>query len=130
MKPTPVIPSRNAALAVVLAILTTSCAKHATPERAPDQDWRVTGGEPGQSRWSPLDQIDRANVKSLRVAWTYHSTDGSPSSQGEIQAPPIVVRGVLYATSPTLVLFALRADSGTVLWRFDPFSGRTRERHA
>ncbi|HEX7981812.1 MAG TPA: c-type cytochrome, partial [Gemmatimonadaceae bacterium] len=122
--------SRPTALAVALAILATSCARHATPERAPDQDWRVTGGEPGQSRWSPLDQINRANVKSLQVAWTYHAGDGSPQSRGEIQAPPIVAHGVLYSTSPTLVLFALRADSGRVLWRFDPFEGRARESHA
>jgi quinoprotein glucose dehydrogenase len=122
--------SRPTTLLVALAILTISCAKHPTAERAPDQDWRVTGGEPGQSRWSPLDQINRANVKSLQVAWTYHSANGSPSSMGEIQAPPIVVRGVLYATSPSLVLFALRADSGRVLWRFDPFEGRSPERHA
>src|SRR6476660_2115409 len=122
------ITSRSAMLA--LAILTISCAKHPTPDRTPDQDWRVTGGEPGQSRWSPLDQINRANVKSLQVAWTYHSANGSPSSMGEIQAPPIIVRGVLYATSPSLVLFALRADSGRVLWRFDPFEGRAPERHA
>jgi len=124
------ITSRPTAVIVALTILATSCAKHAASDRVPDQDWRVTGGEPGQSRWSPLDQIDRANVKSLQVAWTYHSTDGSPSTQGEIQAPPIVVRGVLYATSPSLVLFALRADSGRVLWRFNPFDGRTAERHA
>ena len=130
MKPTLVNTSRAATLGVALAILASSCAKYPTPERVPDQDWRVTGGEPGQSRWSPLDQINRANVKSLRLAWTYHSGDGSPASQGEIQAPPIVAHGVLYATSPTLVLFALRADSGRVLWRFDPFAGRTAERHA
>ena len=36
----------------------------------------------------------------------------SPQNRGEIQATPIVVRGVLYSTSPSLALFALRADSG------------------
>src|SRR4051794_36328457 len=90
MKPTLVNTSCHATLAVALTILASSCARHPTSDRVPDQDWRVTGGEPGQSRWSPLDQINRANVKSLHVAWTYHSSDGAPSSQGEIQAPPIV----------------------------------------
>jgi quinoprotein glucose dehydrogenase len=94
-----------------------------------DVDWRVTGGAPSQTRFSPLDQIDRANVKSLRVAWIYHTGDASSADHTEIQASPIVVHGVLYSTSPGLALFALRAATGEQLWRFDPFVGRERERH-
>jgi quinoprotein glucose dehydrogenase len=89
-------------------------------------DWRVTGGEPGQTRFSPLDQITRANVKSLRVAWVHHAGDASPQNRSEIQATPIVVHGVLYSTSPSLVLFALHAGTGKQLWRFDPFEGQSR----
>ena len=69
-------------------------------------------------------------MKSLRVAWVYHAGDASPANRSEIQATPIVVHGVLYGTSPSLALFALRAESGALLWRFDPFEGRTREAHA
>jgi quinoprotein glucose dehydrogenase len=115
-------------LAVLIVISTATCARRAAPPL--DQDWRVTGGEPGQTRYSPLDQINRTNVKSLRVAWVYHAGDASPANRSEIQATPIVVHGVLYGTSPSLALFALRAESGALLWRFDPFEGRTREAHA
>ena len=121
-------PFTRAVLALVLAI--TACARHDPPAPAADADWRVTGGEPGQTRYSPLDQIDRTNVKRLRVAWVYRAGDASPQNRSEIQATPIVVRGVLYSTSPSLALFALRAESGQQLWRFDPFEGRTREAHA
>jgi len=98
---------------------------------APTQtnDWPVTGGEPGNSRYSPLDQINRGNVARLRVAWTYHTGDLPPSGRGEIQATPIVVDGVLYTTTPALAVIAIRADSGTVLWRFDPFTNRARVSH-
>ena len=98
------------------------------PSRA-DRDWAVTGGEPGQTRYSPLAQIDRENVKRLQVAWTYHAGDASPANRSEIQATPIVVHGVLYATSPSLAVFALRAGEGTPLWRFDPFTSQPRESH-
>jgi quinoprotein glucose dehydrogenase len=37
------------------------------------------------------------------------------------------VEGVLYATSPRLVVFALDARSGREKWRFDPFAGGERE---
>jgi quinoprotein glucose dehydrogenase len=118
-----------AGLASALAAGAASCARHQPPRPLADQDWRVTGGEPGQTRYSSLEQINRANVKRLRVAWVYHAGNASPENRSEIQATPIVVRGVLYATSPSLELFALRAESGAPLWRFDPFAGRARETH-
>ncbi len=94
-----------------------------------DRDWPVTGGDAGQSRFSPLTQIDRTNVRRLQVAWTYHAGDASPAGRSEIQATPIVMHGVLYATSPSLAAFALRADNGAVIWRFDPFQLQPRQSH-
>ena len=79
-----------------------SCAQPGRTAAREDVDWRVTGGEPGMTRYSPLDEITRGNVKSLRVAWVYHAGDASPQNRSEIQARPIVVRGVLYSTSPSL----------------------------
>ena len=67
--------------------------------------------------------------RSPRLAWTYHSGDVPPDSQSQIQATPIVVDGVLYTTTPALAVIALRADKGTLLWRFDPFAQRRRESH-
>jgi len=93
-------------------------------------DWPVTGGAPSNDRYSTLDQINRANVSQLTVAWTYHTGDMPAVRRTEIQATPIVVDSVLYATTPALAVIALRADSGTLRWRFDPFAGRTRELHA
>jgi len=93
-------------------------------------DWPVTGGAPSNDRYSTLDQINRANVSRLTVAWTYHTGDMPAGSRSEIQATPIVVDSVLYTTTPALAVIALRADSGTLRWRFDPFAGRTRELHA
>jgi len=106
-------------------LLAAACA----PNAPQNDDWAVTGGDPGNTRYSSLAQIDRGNVAQLQVAWTYHSGDIQPGVHSEIQATPIVVDGVLYATTPTLSAIALRADSGTPIWKFDPFAGRTRESH-
>ncbi|NOT55903.1 MAG: hypothetical protein HOP18_14995 [Deltaproteobacteria bacterium] len=38
-------------------------------------DWPVTGGDPGGMRYSPLTDINRTNVATLTVAWTYHHGD-------------------------------------------------------
>src|SRR6185437_14431007 len=65
------------------------CTTRSAP--APPRDWPVTGGDPGNTRYSPLTQIDRRNVARLRLTWTYHSGDVPPDSQSQIQATPIVV---------------------------------------
>lgn len=119
-----------AACSVLALIVTASCHRIAASRAIPDRDWRVTGGDPGQSRYSPLAQITRDNVKRLKVAWVYHAGDASPTGGSEIQATPIVAHGVLYGTSPSLIAFAVRASDGTPLWRFDPFANRRRESHA
>jgi quinoprotein glucose dehydrogenase len=83
-------------------------------------DWRVTGGDPGNTRYSPLDRINTGNVAQLRVAWTYHTGDLPADGHGEIQATPIIVNGVLYTTTPALAVIALDAGRGTLIWKFDP----------
>ena len=114
---------------VLLGALILSCVGNTQTPRLPTTDWRTTGSDAGNSRYSPLDQINRSNVKNLRVAWIYHPGDLAPNTRGEIQATPVVVNGVLYSTTPTLAVVALRADSGTLIWRFDPFARRERESH-
>jgi len=85
-------------------------------------DWPVYGGGSDHSHHSTLAQITPANVSKLRVAWTYETRDEFKGS--EMQANPIVVDGVLYATSPKLRVFALDAATGKELWSFDPNGGR------
>jgi quinoprotein glucose dehydrogenase len=94
-----------------------------------DVNWSINGGE-GNSRYSPLTQIDRGNVGRLQVAWTYDSGDAFKDS--EMQSNPIVIDGVLYATTPTMKVVAVNAENGQEIWRFDPSGGagaRTRFRH-
>jgi quinoprotein glucose dehydrogenase len=94
-----------------------------------NRDWPVVGSDAGNTKFSPLDQIDRSNVARLEVAWVYRTGDVSPGRRSEIQANPVVIGGVLYATTPGLHAFALDAATGEELWRFDPFVGRTPEPH-
>src|SRR3989441_12168658 len=64
-----------------LLAATAGCATRAAPAPPPPRDWPVTGGDPGNTRYSPLTQIDRPNVARLRLAWTYPSGDVPPHSQ-------------------------------------------------
>jgi quinoprotein glucose dehydrogenase len=85
-------------------------------------DWPVAGGDPGHRQYSPLTQITPSNVSQLRIAWTYKTGDSRPDNRSQIQCNPIVVGGVLYATSPGMKVFALDAATGQRKWVFDPFA--------
>ena len=123
--------SRSSALGIAASFVAAiSCTRIGSTPRDADRDWTVTGGDAGNSRYSPLTQIDRGNVRRLRVAWIHRTGDASAEGRTQIQATPIVVRGVMYATSPTLQVFALRGDTGEELWRFDPWTGRRMESQA
>src|ERR1035441_6067800 len=95
------------------------------------QDWKVYAGNAAGTRYSTLKQINRKNAASLQVAWTYDTGDGFAGS--EMQCNPIVVDGVLYATTPKLRVIALDAATGKLRWSFDPFAsekviGKSRNR--
>jgi quinoprotein glucose dehydrogenase len=107
------------ATSLALAALTLSAGEGLAPV-PPEREWRTHGGNPGHTQHSPLAQIDTTNVRLLKVAWTYRTGDARGEGRSQIQCNPIVVDGVLYATSPGLHAFALDAASGRELWRFDP----------
>jgi quinoprotein glucose dehydrogenase len=81
-------------------------------------DWPIYGGTTDNTRYSTLGQITPANVRQLQVAWTYETHDEFEGS--EMQSNPIVVDGVLYATTPKLRVIALDAATGREIWTFDP----------
>jgi quinoprotein glucose dehydrogenase len=84
-------------------------------------DWPVYGGSDDHTHYTTLGQITPANVKRLKVAWTYETHDEFAGS--EMQTNPIVIDGVLYGTTPKLRVFALDAATGKELWTFDPNDG-------
>jgi quinoprotein glucose dehydrogenase len=79
-----------------------------------NRDWPAYGGAPENMHYTSLTQINRANVKELKVAWTFDTGE-----QGGLQTSPIVVDGVLYGITPTQRVFALDAASGKLFWKFD-----------
>jgi quinoprotein glucose dehydrogenase len=86
------------------------------------RDWRMFGGGEENIHYSTLDQITRDNVHRLEVAWRYDSGDEFPGS--EMQCNPIIVDGVMYATTPKVRVIALNAENGKLIWSFDPAEGR------
>jgi len=86
----------------------------------PAREWRHYGGDPGTNRYSPLDQINRSNVKRLKVAWTHHTEDSMERPATTIECEPIVIDGVMYIQTAQLQTRALDAATGKQLWNFAP----------
>jgi quinoprotein glucose dehydrogenase len=85
--------------------------------------WSAYGGDAAGTRYSPLTQITPANVRELRVAWTFRTgelgkgvTDWMRSA---FEATPILYRGVLYFTTPSTNVVAVDAVTGALRWRHD-----------
>jgi quinoprotein glucose dehydrogenase len=104
-----------------MRILCLCLAAATTATLAAQPDWPAYHGSAAQTHYSTLDQINTANVNRLREVWRYESGDEFKDS--EMQCNPLIINGVLYATSPKLRVFALDAASGRELWSFDPYQG-------
>jgi quinoprotein glucose dehydrogenase len=100
------------ASAVVTAVL-------AAP--APDTGWPAYGGDAGGTRYSTLAQITPANLRDLRVAWTFRTGelgDGVKDwSRSAFEATPILYDGTLYLTTSSTDVIAVNAVTGTLRWR-------------
>src|SRR5207253_4357939 len=85
---------------------------------AKNGQWRSYGGELGSTRYSSLDQIDRDNVKDLKVAWTWKS-DNFGGREFRSETTPLFVNGVLYFTAgDRRAVVAVDAGSGDTLWMY------------
>jgi glucose dehydrogenase len=76
----------------------------------PDGDWRTINRDAASTRYSPLDQINRTNVSSLAVAWSYPMRSFGTTV-------PLVINSVMYFPAGNRVV-ALDADTGKELWTY------------
>ena len=64
-------------------------------------EWRSYGADLANTRYSPLDQINAGNFKSLEVAWRFKTDNLGPRPEFNLQSTPLVVNGILYTTAGT-----------------------------
>lgn len=86
-------------------------------------DWLYYGNDPGGQRFSPLTAINRSNVKSLKIAWTYRTGDAYAPKNGskptQFEATPLYVDGTLYLSTPLGHAIALDPVAGKARWSYD-----------
>ena len=108
---------------IVVAALSLAGAVHAqerefTPvtdavlQSPSDDDWLMWRRTPNGWGYSPLDQINRANVGDLQLVWTRALAPGSQ------QGTPLAYGGTLYMPNPNDHLQALDAVTGDLQWEY------------
>ena len=82
-------------------------------------EWRYPGGNSGQTRYSPLDQINASNFADLEVAWTWRGDNFGPNLDYFFRSTPLYVDGVLYTVAtPRRQVVAIDPATGETLWTF------------
>jgi alcohol dehydrogenase (cytochrome c) len=81
--------------------------------RAPKpEDWLMYRGNYAGWGYSPLDQINKGNIKNLRLVWS------RAMAPGNNEITPIVYNGVMYLANPNDVIQAIDAVTGDLLWEY------------
>lgn len=78
-------------------------------------NWITYGRTYDEQRFSPLDQINTANVGELGLAW-FADMD---TARGQ-EATPLVIDGKLYLTTAWSKVKAYDGVTGALLWEYDP----------
>src|SRR5687767_15857268 len=112
----------------LLAVLTL-CAVTATvvvvASQAPQTktEWRYYGGTKGFTRYSALDQINRDNVKNVRIAWRRPALNDKmiaafPDTRHHsyLRATPSMIHGVLCTQTAHGLVIALDGETGRTIW--------------
>ena len=84
-------------------------------------DWLTYGHDAGQTKYSPLDQINTTNVDQLKQAWVYHMRPAAQATESTRRsrnspATPLVVDGIMYLATPYGSMIALKPETGELIW--------------
>jgi PQQ-dependent dehydrogenase (methanol/ethanol family) len=99
----------NVPFAFAQAFVPVTQSMLANPDPA---DWLMINRTFDEQRFSPLDQINKANVGQLRMAWSRGLPNGTQEST------PIVYRGVMYLYAPGASIQAVDATNGDLIWEY------------
>jgi len=118
---------KYAFISAVLAMALASASGNAQ-QGAKGGDWRYHSGDLGSTKYSPLDQINKANVAQLRIAWRRPAVDPSILQQRpglnysrDFHSTPIMIDGVMYASDGVGLVEAFNPGTGATLWVQQPF---------
>jgi quinoprotein glucose dehydrogenase len=118
---------------LAVSLVAVAAAAIRSQERSAPPEWRYFGGDKAFTRYSPLDQITRDNVKNLRIVWRRPAvsdelTQAFPDTRvnNYLRSTPIMIDGRLYTQNAHGLVVAFDGESGKTVWEQELFA-RTQE---
>jgi len=126
-----------------LAAAVAASVTAAQSQKLPNGDWQYYSGDAGSMKYSPLDQINASNVRSLRVAWRHlavpaeiakefpellqevpgrEKNETNDQSRNNFETTPIVANGVMYTPNGVGLVEAVDPATGKTLWTQEPLA--------
>ena len=91
---------------------------------AKNGEWRTYGADPGNTHYSPLDQINASNFNKLDVAWHFKTDNLGPRPEYQFEGTPLFANGIVYSTAGTRrSVIALDGATGELLWTHNEREG-------
>ena len=84
----------------------------------PTDGWYTNGGNIYNQRYSPLDQITRANVSDLKAVWRTSLNGSGKNPRDGNQVQILAYDGVVYVQTGENDVFAVSVDTGKILWTY------------
>ncbi len=82
-------------------------------------EWPQHRSDQASTNYSPLSQINRDNVKQLKIVWRWKTDNFGPTPEYNYEATPLMVNGILYTTAGSRrVVAAINAMTGETLWTY------------
>lgn len=113
---------------ILLSFLLVACDKGAesasgvAPENAAGSnksqgnfDWPAIGLDSDETRYLPLDQINRDNISELGLVSSFDL-----SAYPYVVSAPVAADGIIYIPAGVSIVHAVKADTGELLWKYDP----------
>ena len=125
--------SRHRHIALALVVISGSCWTLPAfgQSGAQNGEWRHVGGDAGNSKYAPLDQINRTNAKDLRIAWRWRTDNFGPTPIYNNRVTPLFVNGILYTTAGSRrTVVAIDGATGETLWMYRVDEGARAEHTA
>ena len=112
----------------LVCLLVVAAASLAAQYGTTNGEWRSYAGDPGSTKYSPLDQINKDNAKNLRIAWRFKTDNYGVRPNYNMQVTPLVVNGVMYAQAGMRrAVVAINPETGEQLWMWRMDEGKRGE---
>ena len=119
--------NKRIAVAFVLTVSIAIGLEVWAQQGAKSGQWPNHSGDKGSTKYSPIDQINKSNVRNLRIVWRrpaaaeeFRKRKGDLVVPNNFRSTPLMINGVLYASNGIGLVEAFDPATGKTIWIQEP----------